>query len=193
MLLLLLVGSRGGYANELRDEARLHSDLGKLAFKQQRYADALAEFRRAYELAPIPEVLFNVARCHEELHDDAAAVRGYEQYLAARPDAPDRVELEEHLRTLRARVASAPPPTAKPPPPEPAPTVAPTVAPTASPTTMATAPAPVARGRRGLWIGLGVGAGIVVAGAVTLGLVLGLSGTEPFRGNISPGFTQVTP
>jgi tetratricopeptide (TPR) repeat protein len=161
----------------LREEARAHAQLGKFAFKQARFSDALAEFRKAYELAPVPEVLFNIARCQEELGDAPVAARSYAQYLAARPDAPERAELEEHIRELEAREPATPPP---------APRVQ-TPPPVLQISTETVRPRP---SRRGLAIGLGVTGAVIVVG-VAFGLGFGLSQPAPFHGNISPGFTVI--
>jgi tetratricopeptide (TPR) repeat protein len=170
-------------ANDLRDEARAHAELGKIAFRAERYADALAEFKKAYSLAPIPDLMFNIGRCQDELHQDAEALRSYKQFLAARPDTPDRAEIEARIHVLESRAAAAP----RPPAPPPAPAVTSLPPPP---------PPPVENGaarRRRLAIGLGIGGAFLVAGALAVGLVVVLSGSEPFHGNLSPGSAGINP
>lgn len=55
---------------------------GVALFKEQKYSEALAEFQRAYEIAPHPLVLYNIAGCHRELSHYAEAVEYYERFLA---------------------------------------------------------------------------------------------------------------
>jgi tetratricopeptide (TPR) repeat protein len=69
-------------------------------FRQARYADAIAEFNKAYRVDPNPVLVFNMARAFEELKDYAAAVEFYRKYLAMAGDAEDRPQVEQTLRTL---------------------------------------------------------------------------------------------
>jgi tetratricopeptide (TPR) repeat protein len=85
---------------DLREEARLHYELGKQAYGQQRWADALGEFQRAYQAAPLPDLLFNIAHCEEKLGRLKEAADSYRHFLAVRPDAPERAEIEEHIVAL---------------------------------------------------------------------------------------------
>lgn len=55
---------------------------GVQLFKESKFAEALAEFTRAYEIAPHPLVLYNIAGCHRELSHYGEAVSFYERFLA---------------------------------------------------------------------------------------------------------------
>src|SRR5258705_6521681 len=55
---------------------------GVALFKEAKYAEALAEFERAYDVAPHPLVLYNIAACHRELSHYAEAVTYYGRLLA---------------------------------------------------------------------------------------------------------------
>jgi hypothetical protein len=63
-------------------EAERHFQSGVALFGEQKYAEALAEFERAYELAPQPLVLYNIAGCHRELSHYSDAVTYYRRFLA---------------------------------------------------------------------------------------------------------------
>lgn len=54
---------------------------GVALYKEAKYSEALAEFERAYEIAPHPLVLYNIAGCHRELSHYAEAVKAYGQFL----------------------------------------------------------------------------------------------------------------
>ena len=88
-------------------EARAHFERGLEFFNESRYDAALAEFTRAYELAPAPPVLYNVARVHEALGNAVQAADAYEQYMSesARMPASRRAEVERALERQRARIA----------------------------------------------------------------------------------------
>src|SRR3954471_47449 len=69
-------------------EADRHFQSGVALFRAARYAEALAEFERAYDIAPHPLVLYNIAECHRELLHYAEAVAAYRQFLV---DGADKV------------------------------------------------------------------------------------------------------
>jgi len=62
-------------------EADRHFKSGVALFGEAKYAEALAEFERAYEIAPHPLVLYNIAGCHRELSHYADAVKYYKRFL----------------------------------------------------------------------------------------------------------------
>jgi hypothetical protein len=62
-------------------EADHHFKSGVTLFKEAKYAEALAEFERAYEIAPHPLVLYNIAGCHRQLSHYAEAVTYYRRFL----------------------------------------------------------------------------------------------------------------
>jgi hypothetical protein len=68
-------------APEQQEADRLFKS-GVALFKEAKYAEALAEFERAYEIAPHPLVLYNIAGCHRELSHYAEAVTYYGRFLA---------------------------------------------------------------------------------------------------------------
>ena len=63
-------------------EADRHFRSGVALFKETKYAEALAEFERAYEIAPHPLVLYNMAGCHRLMSHYTEAVAYYKQFLA---------------------------------------------------------------------------------------------------------------
>ena len=78
-------------ALELSEQARSRYDAGD-------YARALALFEQAHAREPDPNLLYNIARCHEKLGDTAAALGKYEAFLES-PDAdPDGLKKAEASR-----------------------------------------------------------------------------------------------
>ena len=86
-----------------------HRDRGIAAYGRGQYAEAVAEFRRAYEVEADPAFLFDIARAYAALDEHERALFFYRRYLAARPDADDRDAVEERIRLLAARVHAADP------------------------------------------------------------------------------------
>jgi hypothetical protein len=88
-------------------EAGNHFERGASLYKEADYRGALAEFRRAFELAPNPTVRFNVGQALYQLRDYPGALSTFEAYLGEAPaDAPNRAEAEGAVSQLRTRVGT---------------------------------------------------------------------------------------
>jgi hypothetical protein len=72
----------GGPKTAAQKEADRHFKAGVELFKEAKYGEALAEFQRAYDIAPHPLVLYNIAGCHRELSQYGEAVATYNKFLA---------------------------------------------------------------------------------------------------------------
>lgn len=68
--------------NPKQKEADQRFKRGVALFNDSKYAEALAEFERAYEIAPHPLVLYNIASCHRQMSHYAEAVNYYRRFLA---------------------------------------------------------------------------------------------------------------
>ncbi|MFO8072022.1 MAG: tetratricopeptide repeat protein [Polyangia bacterium] len=87
-------------ADQDRELARDHFEKGRDRFRAGRYREAIEHFELAYELAPAPEILYNIGRCHEELGEESNAVDNYEMYLRMSPEAEDREEVRARIGGL---------------------------------------------------------------------------------------------
>ena len=74
--------------------------VGVRLFEAQRYDAAEAAWLRAYSLGRDPTLLVAVAGTRLRRDDEPGAVAMLEQYLAERPDAPDRASVEARIATL---------------------------------------------------------------------------------------------
>ncbi len=167
LLVMLLGVASAARADDLRDRAHQEFMAAQADFGAGRYEPALDHLQRAYALAPHPELLFNIARCYEELHHRGKAVDAYDRYLAVQPNDTAARERAEALRQDLA---------ANPEPPEPPAVVPTTPPPTTAPVlVLDKAPAPPARKPiyRRWWLWTTV-AGVVVVGA-GVGLAIGLT------------------
>jgi tetratricopeptide (TPR) repeat protein len=102
-----------------RAEARARYQAGEQRFRAGDYRAAIEQFRTADQLAPAPMNAYNIALAHERLGELDRAAQAYREYLARRPDAPNRAAVEARISALEG--ASAPPPVTTPPPPVAAP------------------------------------------------------------------------
>lgn len=90
--------------------------LGERHLERGRYQDAIAEFRRAYELRADPRFLFDIAESYRQLGAVDRALFFYDRYLASAPEAPDRDDVRlkmaelERVRSRGLPLAPAPPP-----------------------------------------------------------------------------------
>ena len=94
------------------DRARHEYALGE-------FEAALALFKEAYEAAPLPGLLFNIAQCHRNLGNTQEAIFFFERYLEEHPHPADEDQIHSLLDELRqierdrltaVHLASAPPP-----------------------------------------------------------------------------------
>lgn len=79
-------------------------------FGTERFPEAAECFTHAYELGGDPSMLYNLARARERAGQSEGAIEAYRGYLSARPEAPERAEVEASLAALEA----ARPPTIEP-------------------------------------------------------------------------------
>ncbi len=86
--------------------ARVLFARGIRQFDRHRYEAALRIFTRAYQLAPAPPIVFNMAQCHQALGNDERAVESYKLFLQLAPDAPNRADVERKVRQLEAHIAA---------------------------------------------------------------------------------------
>jgi hypothetical protein len=90
-------------------EANRHFQLGVELYDEGKFEEALIEFERAYEIAPHPLVLYNLAGTHRELSHYGAAIEYYERFLKEGEGAVGADLLargKQELAALRARVGT---------------------------------------------------------------------------------------
>src|SRR5262249_47039491 len=146
LLCLLLCAS--GWSDELRAQSRHHYDLGRAAYERGELATALAEFKEAYAIVPIPDLIYNMARCQEQLGQFREAAQSYRVFIATLPEGSERWQLEAHIKQMES---------------------SPEVAPSPAPRALAAKKTPV---YRRWWLWTGVAAVVVVAAGVGIGVGL---------------------
>ncbi|MEJ7730845.1 MAG: tetratricopeptide repeat protein [Polyangiaceae bacterium] len=87
-------------SSELRERARAMHRQGVLAYQAHRYDEAASAFQQAYDLAPAPGLLFNLAQAHRGRGPTACpeALDAYRAYLRAEPNAANQKYVEEQIR-----------------------------------------------------------------------------------------------
>jgi len=90
---------------DLADEADLLFRRGIAAYRERRIEDALADLLASNRLVPNRNVMFNIARCYEQLGTLPSAWRWYAASAAGEPDPAAREESEAALDRLTSKVA----------------------------------------------------------------------------------------
>lgn len=104
LLLLVAFATPAFAAPEPVSEARAHYQKGADHYAAERYAEAVTEFKIAYDLSKRPAILYNLARAEEKLGHEEAAIDYLQRYLVLAPDSEDapavRAEISARQRAL---------------------------------------------------------------------------------------------
>jgi tetratricopeptide (TPR) repeat protein len=100
--ILIILTCLGGLAHADKQQARPHIQAGDVDYKLGKFEEALVEYTKAYELYPVPALLFNLGQCHRNLKNFERAVFFYEGYLRDSPaDTANRAVVEDLLREAK--------------------------------------------------------------------------------------------
>lgn len=108
-LLLLSVGAAPMNAAAQDDTVAKLEQLNAQArekYKSRDYAGAISLFKEAYEIEPVPNLLYNIAKCHEKLKQWDDAINYYNEFVVS-PDVDPKVRKEtlahvEELKKIKA-------------------------------------------------------------------------------------------
>lgn len=98
-LLAVVSSARPAHA----DDAQVHFRRGVDVYLETNYPAALVEFKRAYEILPNTNLLFNIGQTEYQLQLYADALAAFEQYLRE-GGSPHKAEVESAISVLRTRV-----------------------------------------------------------------------------------------
>jgi tetratricopeptide (TPR) repeat protein len=83
--------------DEAKAQARVKFGEGNAAYAQGQYREALTAFEAAYQLAPLPGFLFNVAQCHRQLGHFTQAASAYRRFLSLSEKEPTNAAMVKEL------------------------------------------------------------------------------------------------
>ncbi|MEM1347619.1 MAG: PEGA domain-containing protein, partial [Myxococcota bacterium] len=81
-------------------------DLAEANDKRGKFTKALGFFEEAYAILPHPKLLYRIARCQDQLGRQGKAIRAYEAFVLAMPDADEAEFATQRIAELRATVSS---------------------------------------------------------------------------------------
>ncbi len=110
LVVACFTGARAEALDDREQQARRHYADGTMHLGAGRPDEAVASFKRAYELAPAPALLFNIAQAYRAGHDRERAIYYYEAYLREAPTGADREFALARLGELRAEQQITRPP-----------------------------------------------------------------------------------
>jgi tetratricopeptide (TPR) repeat protein len=96
----------GGSAPDVPRARELY-EQGRRMFDVKLYAEALERFRAAYQAAPLPAFLYNIALCEDRLGHPDDALDSLQQFFARVDPATDVREVRAFQKELEARRARA--------------------------------------------------------------------------------------
>jgi tetratricopeptide (TPR) repeat protein len=94
--------SSAGDAASIDAEVERHRTMGQRLLGRGQTQEAIAEFRRGYELRGDARFLYYIAEGYRQLGLRDQALFFYQRYLSAAPDAPEREDVEELIAGLEA-------------------------------------------------------------------------------------------
>jgi tetratricopeptide (TPR) repeat protein len=86
-------------------QTSLHEKNARLLYAGGNWAEAAAEFEKAYRVSLDASFLHNMALCYQKLGDARRSLRLFQSYLDKVPNAPRRVAVEASIRELEESLA----------------------------------------------------------------------------------------
>jgi len=105
LVLALSLAAPTLHADDLADEADVQFELGAKKYQSGDFLGALEHFLTSNRLVSNKNVLYNIARCYEQLHRYPDAYRAYGRALDAETDKDRRKDLEISLARIAPKVA----------------------------------------------------------------------------------------
>ncbi|MCC6647756.1 MAG: TonB-dependent receptor [Polyangiaceae bacterium] len=100
-LAVLVLATSPAHADD-RTEARKHFKAGMELIARGSYDRGISELKKAYEIKPHPNVMFNIGRAYAESGDLENALLAYKEYLASSP--PDADDVQKIIVRIQARL-----------------------------------------------------------------------------------------
>jgi tetratricopeptide (TPR) repeat protein len=105
VLLALVLWATAAQAQSDLARAKGHYKAGAAHYQRGKYAEAIREFEASYQLSRRPDILYNLAQCHDKLGDVEKTVDYLRRYLQDQPKAGDREQVSAWLANREKALA----------------------------------------------------------------------------------------
>src|SRR5688572_13706765 len=95
-------------------KAKALYDKGNVQYNLGRWKEAIDLFTQAYEAYDNPDLLFNIGQAYRQDGNCSRAIFFYKRYLALKPNAPNRAEVEKFIEKLQPGCVEQPEPKEEP-------------------------------------------------------------------------------
>ena len=95
-------------------QAKALYDKGNVQYNLGRWKEAIDLFTQAYEAYDNPDLLFNIGQAYRQDGNCSRAIFFYKRYLALKPGAPNRPEVEKFIEKLQPGCVAEPDPKEQP-------------------------------------------------------------------------------
>ena len=95
-------------------QAKALYDKGNVQYNLGRWKEAIDLFTQAYEAYDDPLILFNIGQAYRQDGNCSRAIFFYKRYLALKPNAPNRAEVEKFIEKLQPGCVEQPEPKEQP-------------------------------------------------------------------------------
>jgi tetratricopeptide (TPR) repeat protein len=103
----LAFASTTASAQQNKQEAMKHFDVGNAAFEKKDYPTAVKEFLAAYQAAPVNSLLFNIGQAYRLSGDSDKALAYYEKYVEFEPNGPQIADAKKYVAELKEKIETA--------------------------------------------------------------------------------------
>lgn len=90
-----------GFSQGIPKEAKDLAEAGVHLFKEGRYKEAQRLFKASYDKAKVKEVIWNLARCHEEIGDFEIAIGYFVEFMKYTNDMREIKRAQEKIETIK--------------------------------------------------------------------------------------------
>jgi hypothetical protein len=90
-------------SDESIEQMKVRFEKGQDLYEKEKYAEAAAEFRAAYEIRPAASLLYNEAVCYEKLKRWDSAVKLFQQYLDKSANPRDKAQVNKRIAWLNSQ------------------------------------------------------------------------------------------
>jgi tetratricopeptide (TPR) repeat protein len=100
LFVLLLAAAPARADEQSKSTARAAYERGVTQYNLGHFNAAIPEFEKAYELEPVPVLLYNIAQAHRQLGNNERAIFFYRRYVESAPKAGNRADVERRIHEL---------------------------------------------------------------------------------------------